>query len=337
MSAKRTRNPNLLVGDIGGTNVRLALFEATGTELQLLVERGYASREHRGLAEILERFLEESFFHGDRLCLGVAGPVRDGRCQVTNLPWAVDVRALATRLRIKQAWLLNDLEALAHGLPALAPRDLAVLATGEERPEGNVALIAAGTGLGEAGLLWDGVGWRPFATEGGHAGFAPESELESELARYLRRRGGRVTWERVLSGPGLVNLFEFFLARGGAVAPEWFVEAREQGDPAAAISAAAADGRSHEALYALDLFVRLYGSEAGNLALRMKATGGVYLGGGIAPKLLGRLQSATFLEAFRGKEPMRELLERIPVRVITHRSASLLGAARYALLATPIA
>jgi glucokinase len=335
MSAKRARGLQLLVGDVGGTNVRLALYESAGTDLQLLVERNYASREHRGVAEILERFLDESFFRSDRLCLGVAGPVRDGRCAVTNLPWVVDAGELAARLHLHHAWLLNDLEAFAYGLAALAPRDFAVLAPGDERPEGNAALIAAGTGLGEAGLFWDGTGWRPFATEGGHAGFAPESELEIELLRFLRRRGGRVTWERVLSGPGLVSLFEFFLARAGAVAPVWFTEARDHSDPAAAISAAASEGRSQEAIYALDLFVRLYGAEAGNLALKMKATGGVFLGGGIAPKMLGRLQSGAFLEAFHGKEPMRELLERIPVRVVTHRSAALLGAARYARLAAP--
>jgi glucokinase len=333
MAGKRERGVHLLAGDVGGTNVRLALFEAAGSDFTLLVERSYASRDHRGVAEIVERFLEESLFRADRLCLGVAGPVRDGRSRLTNLPWTIDARELAARFRLRGAWLLNDLEALAHSLPALGPRDLATLAPGEEGARGNLALLAAGTGLGEAGVHWDGSVWRPFATEGGHASFAPESELEIELLRFLRRRGGRVTWERLLSGPGLAAIYEFFLARGGLVAPDWYAAAREGGDPAAAIAQAAGDERSLEALAALDLFVRLYGAEAGNLALRMMATGGVFLGGGIAPKLLGRLGSPTFLEAFAGREPMRDLLERIPVRVILHRGAALLGAARWALQA----
>ena len=330
---RRGRGVHILAGDIGGTNVRLALFEADGSDLTLLFERAYASREHRGVAEVVARFLEESLFRADRLCLGVAGPVRDGRCRLTNLPWTVDAQELATRFRLRGAWLLNDLEALAHALPALGGRDLAVLAPGEEGARGNLALIAAGTGLGEAGVHWDGAAWRPFATEGGHASFAPESELEIELLRFRRRRGGRVTSERLLSGPGIAALYEFFVARAGLPLPDWYAAAREEGDPAAAIAQAASEERSLEALATLDLFVRLYGAEAGNLALRMMATGGVFLGGGIAPRLLGRLASPTFLEAFHGREPMRELLERIPVHVILHRGAALLGAARWALQA----
>jgi glucokinase len=329
----RGRTLHLLAGDVGGTNVRLAFYEADGATLSLLFERSYASREHRGLDEILARFLDESLFRADRLCLGVAGPVRDGRCRLTNLPWTVDARELAARFRLRGAWLLNDLEALAHALPALGSRDLAVLTPGAEDARGNLALIAAGTGLGEAGVHWDGSVWRPFATEGGHASFAPESELEIELLRFLRKRGSRVTWERLLSGSGIAAIYEFFLARAGLPAPDWYAAAREEGDPAAAITQAASGERSHEALATLDLFVRLYGAEAGNLALRMMATGGVFLGGGIAPKLLGRLASSTFLEAFHGREPMRDLLERIPVRVILHRNAALLGAARWALVA----
>lgn len=333
MAGTRGRGVHLLAGDVGGTNVRLALFEAAGSDLTLLFERTYASRDHRGMVEIVERFLEESLFRADRLCLGVAGPVRAGRSRLTNLPWTVDAAELAARFRLRGAWLLNDLEALAHSLPALGPRDLATLAPGEEGAQGNLALLAAGTGLGEAGVLWDGAAWRPFATEGGHASFAPESELEIELLRFLRRRGGRVTWEQLLSGPGIAALYDFFLARAGLPAPEWYEVAREEGDPAAAIAQAASEERSLEALAALDLFVRLYGAEAGNLALRMMATGGVFLGGGIAPRLLGRLGSPSFLEAFVAREPMRALLERIPVRVILHRGAALLGAARWALRA----
>jgi len=324
---------NVLAGDLGGTHVRLALYETKGSALELLVERAYASREFPDLEAVVGRFLEESFFRADRAAIGVAGPVVDGRCEVTNLPWVVDAQALKETFRWRGAWLLNDLEALAHGLLALGPHDFAVLAAGDEGARGNAALIAAGTGLGEAGLFWDGKSHRPFAAEGGHAGFAPESELEIELLRFLRRRFARVTWERVLSGPGLVNLFEFFVARHGATAPEWFVEAKTHGDPAAAISAAAQGRSCAEASAALDLFVRLYGSEAGNLALKVMARGGVYVGGGIAPKLLGRLATGTFLEAMRAKEPMRRLLENIPVKVVIHRRPALLGAARFAALA----
>lgn len=323
-------NVNILAGDIGGTNVRLALYEATGERLDLLAEKSFASRDHPGFPEIVARFLEGMARSVDRAAVGVAGPVVDGRCQVTNLPWIVDARALAQRFGWGGVWLLNDLEALAHGLAALAPGEFATLAPGAAGARGNRALIAAGTGLGQAGLYWDGERHWPFATEGGHAGFAPESELESELLGFLRPRLGRVGWENVLSGPGLANLFEFFLARSGAPEPAWYREATAAGDPPAAISAAAEAGQSFEANQALDLFVRLYGSEAGNLALKLNARGGLYLGGGIAPRLLDRLRSGAFLEAMRTKAPMRELLEAIPVRVVLHKSAALLGAARFA-------
>lgn len=321
----------LLAGDIGGTNTRLASFEvADGTDLRLAREEAYPSREHADFRALVESFLAGEPEHPDRACFGIAGPVRDGRAKVTNLPWTVDAAELAAELAIPRVALLNDLEAFAWALEALPASSLEVLAPGEPAAEGNAALISAGTGLGEAGLAWDGRRRRPFATEGGHASFAPQGELEISLLRYLGRRYGHVSWERVVSGPGLVGIHEFLREHRRTPAPGWLAEELAAGDPAAAISKAALEGRDEIAAEALDLFVRGLGAEAGNLALKVMATAGVYLGGGIAPKILPRLRQPAFLEAFRAKGRMQPLLEAMPVTVVSEDGAALLGAARYA-------
>lgn len=326
-----------LAGDVGGTNTRLASFEvgvAGGSgrgraSLRLDREETYPSREHAGLEAIVESFLAGEQ-PPERACFGIAGPVRDGRCQATNLAWVVDAAQLAAALRIVQVALINDLEAFAWGIDELPASSLAPLAAGDPDAHGNAALIAAGTGLGEAGLAWDGHRRRPFATEGGHTSFAPQGEVESELLRYLAERHGHVSWERVVSGPGLVGIHAFLCEHRRAPAPGWLAEELEAGDPAAAISQAALDGRDEIAVEALDLFVRCFGAEAGNLALKVMATAGVYLGGGIAPKLLERLRAPDYLEAFRAKGRMRPLLEAMPVTVVLDEDAALLGAATYA-------
>jgi len=320
----------ILGGDIGGTHARLALFDDDGGVLATPRERVYPSRDHRGLHEVVRRFVDETGSRPSVACFGVAGPVRNGRSVTTNLPWVVDAAELGDVLDAR-VWVINDLEATGWGIAALAPGALAELAPGASGAAGNAAVIAAGTGLGEAGLYWDGRHHRPFATEGGHASFAPYDDLEAELLVWLRRRfPGHVSWERLVSGPGLVTLYEFLRDTGRGEEPPALAAAMRAGDPGAAISAAALDGSSPLAAHALDRFVALYGAEAGDLALKVMATGGVYLGGGIAPRILAKLQDGTFLRRFLDKGRMRPLLETMPVRVVTNDRCGLLGAGRCA-------
>jgi glucokinase len=269
----------------------------------------------------------------EHAAFGVAGPVIGDRADTPNLPWEVDAGDLARALRGARAWLINDLEANTYGLAALGPADLVVLNSGDPTAAGNIAVISAGTGLGEAGAYWDGARHHPFAGEGGHADFAPQDELEAELLLHLRQKlGGRVSWERVVSGPGLYAIYEFLRDTGRGVEPLWLRDALQQEDPSAAVSEAGLSGASELCVKALDLFVAFYGAEAGNLALKFKATGGVYVGGGIAPRIIERLKDRIFMDAFVDKGRLRSMLERIPVRVILNDDAALLGAARYAAL-----
>ena len=322
----------ILAGDIGGTKTRLALFTATGERLESIVEETFPSREHSGLDEIVRAFVSQQQMSVTHAGFGVAGPVKHSRSETTNLPWVVDARQLAGQLGIASVVLINDLEANAYGVAALEAKDFVILSHGAPDAEGNAAIIAAGTGLGEAGLYWDGAQHHPFACEGGHTDFAPRNELEIELLRYLLTRFTRVSYERVLSGPGLYNIYQFLRDTGRGKEPVWLTEELREQDPAATISQAALTDRSALCVQALDLFVSLYGAEAGNLALKVMATGGLYVGGGIAPKILQKLQDSTFVQAFITKGRMQPLLEAMPVRVILNDKTALLGAARCALL-----
>jgi len=321
----------ILAGDVGGTSTRLAGFGLAAGALALRVEGTYPSREFAGLDEILAAFIAAHELTIRHACIGVAGPVRGGRCATTNLPWHLDERHLAEGLGLPHATLINDLEATAFGVPLLTPADLAVLQEGDADAAGNRAIVAAGTGLGEAGLHWDGARHHPFATEGGHADFAPHDDEQVELLHFLRLELGRVSWERVVSGPGLVNVFRFLCDTGRFDVEAWLSAGIETGDAAAVIATAGLERRSPLAERALALFVRLYGAEAGNLALKLMASGGVYLGGGIAPKILPALAEG-FLAAFCDKGRMRPLMESMPVRVILDTRVALRGAARCAAL-----
>jgi glucokinase len=320
-----------LAGDIGGTSTRLGLFEVTGGRLVLVTAERYASREHAGLAPIARRFLDAHGRAVERACFGVAGPVIGRRVQAPNLAWEVDADALARELGLGRVDVINDLEANSHGIFTLTPRDWVVLNEGEPGARGNMGIVSAGTGLGEAGMYWDGRHHHPFACEGGHATYAPHSDVEIDLLRHLRVRfGAHVSWERVVSGPGLRNVYEFLRDTGRGSEPPWLAQAMASGDPSAAIAEAALAGRSELADRALDLFVSAYGAEAGNLALKVMATGGLYVGGGIAPKIIARMTVGPFMEAFREKGRLGPLLEGIPVRVIVNDRTALLGAARCA-------
>jgi glucokinase len=322
----------ILAGDIGGTNSRLAFFREHGGRLEPVVEATYPSRDHATLEAIVKTFVSAHDLPIDVACFGVAGPVRHGRSDTTNLPWDVDARELARALRLRTVGLLNDLEAHAYGIAMLAPADLVTLNQGAADASGNAAVIAAGTGLGEAGLYWDGQRHLPFAGEGGHASFAPSDPLQIELLRFLSHEFGHVSWERVLSGPGLLNIYRFLRDSGHGEEPDWLAHAMHEQDPAAVISQAALADTSALCRQALDLFVVLYGAEAGNMALRLMATAGVYVGGGIAPKILRKLTDSTFMAAFVAKGRLEPVLQQIPVRIIMNDKVALLGAARFAML-----
>lgn len=323
----------ILAGDIGGTKARLAYFDVVDGKPEVLIESTLPSKEYKTLDAALRQFKNSTGLRCDRACFGVPGPVREGRARITNLPWEVDAQHLSKMIDGNPVWVINDLEANAYGVLTLEAGDFAVLNEGDGKPQGNAAVIAPGTGLGEAGLFWDGNRHRPFATEGGHTEFAPGRDIEAALLSFLSERYEHVSWERVVSGPGLVNIYEFLSDTLQEEAPPWLVEQMERGDPAAAIAEAAREGRCPVCSQALDLFVHCFGAEAGNLALKLMATGGVYLGGGIAPKILDRLRQPTFLEAFTSKGRMSSLVRGMPVKVVLSDTTALRGAAYYAATA----
>ncbi|MGB0009244.1 MAG: glucokinase [Candidatus Sulfotelmatobacter sp.] len=319
----------ILAGDIGGTNARLAYFQTQNGNLRLISEHVYPSSEYNELGEIVSKFLKETGARPEAACFGIAGPVHNGRVETSNLPWVIEQSRLAQQILLPATLLINDLEASAWGIGALNPEDLTAL-NQVSLAIGNQAVIAPGTGLGEAGLFWDGTQHQVFACEGGHADFAPQGDLQIDLLRFLAVRYGHVSYERVLSGPGLVNVYEFLRSKDSCMEPAGFAAQVSGGSAAAAISHAALAGTNPLAVAALDLWISVYGAEAGNLALKTMATGGIFLGGGISPKILPKLMGPTFMKAFLGKGRLRPLLEGIPVQVITNDKAGLLGAARCA-------
>ena len=325
----------ILAGDIGGTNTRLALVDDKSQVMRIVAEETFSSRERTSLEAAIAEFLSLHRCDLTRASFGIAGPVRNGRCEATNLPWVVDSRAVAKQLQLKRVGLINDLVANAYGISLLRSKDLLILNRGARNAKGNRAIISAGTGLGEAGMYWDGEAHRPFASEGGHGDFAPRNHLEMELLEYSMSRYRRVSYERLVSGPGLVHIYHFLRDAGKGEEPPWLAEQLRHGDPAPVISQLAIEGKSQLCLSALDLFVSLYGAEAGNLALKVMATGGVYLGGGIAPKIIPKLKAPGFMNAFTAKGRMRPLLQDIPVRVMLNPKTALFGAAWHAAFALP--
>lgn len=317
----------VLAGDIGGTKTAVAIAEIGTRSITLLREGTYPSAEHASLEEILKAFLAPLRSAPRVAAFGVAGPVREGRARVTKLPWVVDERRLAARTGIRRVRVLNDFVAAAMGLPYLRRRQLATIQKGAEEKGGPIGLIGAGTGLGQAAIFHVPKVVVPAASEGGHVDFGPRTEQEDRLVRYLRARFGRATRDRLLSGEGLRHIYDFLEADGFAPAGARVQAAFETEDRAAVISrfALAADDRL--STEALRQFVSIYGSEAGNLALQYRATGGVYVGGGIAPKILAALRGPDFLDAFGSKPPMEDFLGRVPVRVVLEPRLGLYGAA----------
>ncbi len=319
----------ILVGDIGGTKCVLALAETDDGGVRLTAERRYGSRDFASLKDLVALHLDATGRAITTAAFAVAGPVQDDRSSITNLPWDLDARHLEATLGLPRVRLLNDLEAVAWGIAALGPEDFEVLHPGAPGAAGNACVVAPGTGLGEAGMHWDGNRHLPFATEGGHTDFSPTNDLELALHRQLAERHGHVSWERVVSGMGIVDIYRFLLDWRGARPTAAFEEALGAGDEAAAIARVAAAGACPVCVETMELFMDLFGREAGNLALKQMATGGVYLGGGIAPKNLELLRRGPFLRAFFDKGRMADLMRRMPVRVILEQQVPLLGVARF--------
>jgi glucokinase len=345
----------ILAGDIGGTKTNLALYEWTTERTEPIRLESFHSRDYTSLEDILQEFLEpptpptaldgattegsgsaqETKPTPERItiaaaCFGIAGPVIDNHSETTNLPWIVDGAKIAKQFNIPRVQLLNDLESTAYGILLLRPDEIEVLNPGvPPKKRQALALIAAGTGLGEAILFWDGKSYRPMPSEGGHADFAPNNDQEIELLRYLRGQYLHVSYERVLSGPGLHAIYEY-LRDTKKNEPTWLAEKVKAGNPAAEIAEAGLKGQADIAKQALDLFASIYGAEAGNLALKALALDGVYIGGGIAPKLIQKLQDGTFMKAFTNKGRYKRLMTNMPVKVVMNQQTALLGAASVA-------
>jgi glucokinase len=327
----------ILAGDVGGTKVDLALCKFDNGQLLTVHDHKYHARDFPGLVEIVEAFLVECRQTLDQpvdvlaACFGVPGPVRHGRLKLTNLPWVLDAGQLRIDLKIEHVFLINDLEANGYGIDELTPDQILVLSKGDPAAEGNRGLIAAGTGLGEAILVWNGHNYLPMASEGGHSDFAARNEEEIGLLRYLQKVvGGRVSSERVISGLGLANVYAYCRDVKGLEEPSWLKERMRVEDPNAVIGELGESGESPLCVETLNIFVSAYGAEAGNLALKILSGGGMYVGGGIAPKLLKKMQDGTFMKAFTDKGRLSDLLVQMPVRLILEDRAALMGAAAFA-------
>ena len=324
----------LLAGDIGGTKTNLAIFSPEAGLRAPLAEATFPSTDYPSLEALVREFLAQLDLKPEGASFGVSGPVVAGRVTITNLPWVIDETQLQAALNLSFVHLLNDLEAIAHAVPLLEPADLHTLNEGQPTPSGNIAIIAPGTGLGEAFLTWDGSRYRPHASEGGHTDFAPTNPLEVELLRYLQHRYEHVSYEWVCSGQGLPNIYAFLKDSGYAEEPAWLAgQLAAADDPTPVIVNMALDEEKPCELCAatLNTFVSVLGAEAGNLALKVLATGGVYLGGGIPPRILPALKHERFMEAFRHKGRLSGLLAHMPVHVILNPKVALLGAACHGL------
>jgi glucokinase len=323
----------ILAGDVGGTKVHLALYNFEGGRLVPVRDHKFPAAEFHSLDEVVHKFLGA----GDNLkdivaaCFGCPGPVRNGRIKLTNLPWTLDSRDLRASLGIEHIFLINDLEANGYGIPELAADAVFELHKGDPSAVGHRGLVSAGTGLGEALLIWDGKNHLPLPSEGGHCDFAPRNDREIALLRYLQKTlNGRVSFERVVSGIGIKNVYAFLRDDQKMEEPQWLRDRMASEDPNAVIGTCAEDGSSPICFEAMQIFAGSFGAEAGNVALKVLAMGGIYLGGGVAPKILKTLQNGIFSQAFLDKGRMSPLLESMPVRVILDETTALLGAAAYA-------
>jgi glucokinase len=317
----------VIAADVGGTKTHLALFRLKNEELILIRDQKYASQDFPSFSAIVKNF-EHDDQAPSSLCIGFAGPVMDNFAHATNLSWSIDAEMLRDHLNIPKVYIINDLESSAYGLAALKKEDFITLDKGNPERKGNGAIIAPGTGLGEAGLFWDGSHFHPFATEGGHTDFGTRNEIDIALYQYLAKKYGHVSWERVASGMGIFEIYNFLLQYRQVNSLSWMKEKIATSDPAAAVSYGAKNGCpiSEETFR---LFWRYLAAESANLALKLKATGGLFIAGGVAPKNLDVFNQQIFMEYFYEAGRMRPMLQEVPVHIVINQSTSLLGAALY--------
>lgn len=323
---QKGKSTTILAGDVGGTKTNIALYQAGTGQLRILKEKRYVSHDYPSLTDIIRDFSGQKL--PDRICAAVAGPVLHGKSNLTNLNWQLDSEAISKDLKIPVSFI-NDLEATAYGLAGLEKNELATIADGDPAAEGNIAIIAPGTGLGEGGLYWDGQRYHPFATEGGHSDFFPRNETDIELYRYLQQQFGHVSWERLVSGMGIKSLYHFLTDTRKEAVPDWLAQRMKEEDPAAVISEAALKREDPVCSETMDLFVRYLATEASSLVLKLMATGGLYIAGGIPPKILPLLQNGSWAKNFDNSGRMHKLSKKVPVYVVLNDKMALLGAAYY--------
>lgn len=321
---------NVLAGDVGATKSYFALCKVSGDKVTILKEEKYVSASFKHLTEMVTLFLEDQQLP-EVIAIGVAGPVENGKVVITNLSWSIDQTELAAASGVENVQLINDLEATAYGLAVLSENDIETIYSGDiNTPDkNNIAIIAPGTGLGEAGLFWDGQSFNPFATEGGHCDFSPRKKIDLELFNYLQDKFGHVSWERVLSGPGIYSIYQFLHTEKQREQPEWLAEKIAQENPAMVISNAAISKQAAICIEAMELFIHYLAVESANLILKLKATGGLFIGGGIAPKIKELLNPEIFTTTFDETGRLNHLLKKVPIRLILNDKAALLGAAYY--------
>jgi glucokinase len=325
-TSKNQKTINILAADIGGTKTNVALYQSTDNGLTLTREQRYVSADYPSLTNIIHDFCGSKL--PDRIAAAVAGPVIDGKSKLTNLPWILDSKAMSGEMQTPVCFI-NDLEATAYGLAGLEDKERTTLATGDPKAKGNIAILAPGTGLGEAGLYWDGGRYHPFATEGGHSDFAPRTAVDVDIFYYLQKQFGHVSWERVVSGMGIKNIFHFLTESRKEEIPEWLAERLKDNDAAAVISQAALRHEDLVCAETMELFVRYMATEAASLVLKLMATGGLYLAGGIPPKILPLLQTDSWSKNFDNNGRMHDLSDRVPVYVVLNDKMALQGAAYY--------
>jgi len=320
----------VLAGDVGGTKTNLALYKIIKGSFEVVLEKSYHSSMHATLIDIIKLFISENKLQlPDRICAGVAGPIIHGKAKITNLSWEIEVEDICMKTGVKQVHLLNDLEATAYGLAGLTGDDIITLHEGDASVQGNMAIIAPGTGLGEAGLFWDGAFYRPFPTEGGHCDFCPRTDLDIELFYFLQKKYGIVSWEKLVAGPGIHDIYLFLRSEGNIQEPSWLTDALTNDDASAVISHAAVENKDAVCAETMELFVRYLARESSNLVLKMKATGSLFLGGGIPPKIASLLQKGDFYKDYIDCDRMQNLLQEVPIHIITNDKTAMIGAAWY--------
>ncbi|MDW5290892.1 glucokinase [Formosa sp. PL04] len=318
----------VLAADVGGTKIHLALFEIKDGQLYQLKEKKYHTKDHNSFVEMIYDFYTNKSLVINSLCIGVAGPVAYNKVHGVNFPWEINGDKIGKELQIDFVTLINDMEANAYGLAALKDTDFKTIREGSDVP-GNAVIISPGTGLGEVGLYWDGSHYHPFASEGGHCDFCPRNALEIELWEYMHQIYKHVSWERVLSGPGIYDIYKFLIQKKGQIVPEYIQEEILKGNPAALITQSAIEGKDVVCKETFDLFTRFLAIESAQLALKMKTTGGIFIGGGIVPKIIEGIDLTVFNRGFIQSGRMDELLKMVPVKIILNEKTALLGAALF--------